>query len=102
MAAATMIALPPPLATPTVSVHIPDAVKPAAHSKMQPAYVLPPSPPLSDDDERQQRRFDLEVAADRPRDEVFPQLEFERPLGETELSYFLPSREDGVNDMYVA
>ncbi|KAJ7824440.1 hypothetical protein B0H14DRAFT_3728571 [Mycena olivaceomarginata] len=25
----------------------------------------------------------------------------ERPLGETEVSYFLPSREDGVNDMYL-
>lgn len=29
-------------------------------------------------------------------------LEIERPLGETELSYFLPSREDGVNDMCVS
>ena len=25
----------------------------------------------------------------------------ERKLGDTELSYFLPSRESGVNDMYV-
>lgn len=25
----------------------------------------------------------------------------ERQLGETEVSYFLPSRESGVNDMYV-
>jgi len=27
-------------------------------------------------------------------------LHIERPLGETEASYFLPSRESGVNDMY--
>jgi hypothetical protein len=26
---------------------------------------------------------------------------FERGLGDTELSYFLPSRESGVNDMWV-
>ncbi|KAJ7110066.1 hypothetical protein C8R44DRAFT_634837 [Mycena epipterygia] len=26
---------------------------------------------------------------------------FERPLGDTEASYFLPSRESGVNDMYL-
>ena len=26
---------------------------------------------------------------------------YERQLGETEVSYFLPSREDGVNDMWV-
>ncbi|KAG7099636.1 hypothetical protein E1B28_001462 [Marasmius oreades] len=26
---------------------------------------------------------------------------YERQLGETEVSYFLPSREDGVNDMYL-
>ncbi|KAI3622817.1 hypothetical protein WG66_015716 [Moniliophthora roreri] len=26
---------------------------------------------------------------------------FERQLGDTEVSYFLPSREDGVNDMYL-
>ena len=25
----------------------------------------------------------------------------ERKLGDTEISYFLPSRESGVNDMYV-
>ncbi|PPR02704.1 hypothetical protein CVT26_009807 [Gymnopilus dilepis] len=28
-------------------------------------------------------------------------LQIERQLGETEVSYFLPSREDGVNDMYL-
>lgn len=27
------------------------------------------------------------------------QARFERQLGDTELSYFLPSRESGVNDM---
>lgn len=26
---------------------------------------------------------------------------FERRMGDTELSYYLPSRADGVNDMYV-
>ena len=26
---------------------------------------------------------------------------FERKMGDTELSYFLPSRQTGVNDMYV-
>ncbi len=28
-------------------------------------------------------------------------VRFERKMGDTELSYFLPSRESGVNDMYV-
>lgn len=30
-----------------------------------------------------------------------PSLSFERRLGDSELSYFLPSRADGVNDMYL-
>ena len=85
----------------SVDVHAP---APAAHkdkAQSQPAYSLPPSPPLSDEDERAADAR-LQATADRPRaDDVFPDLEFERPLGETELSYFLPSREDGVNDMCV-
>lgn len=28
-------------------------------------------------------------------------LSYERKMGDTELSYFLPSRQTGVNDMYV-
>lgn len=28
-------------------------------------------------------------------------VRFERKMGDTELSYFLPSRDSGVNDMYV-
>lgn len=28
-------------------------------------------------------------------------VRFERKMGDTELSYFLPSRQSGVNDMYV-
>lgn len=63
-----------------------------------PAYSLPPSPPLSDDDEQLQKVAD--VAPEKNGSDIFTNLEFERPLGETELSYFLPSRDDGVNDMY--
>lgn len=32
---------------------------------------------------------------------VQQELSFERHLGDTELSYYLPSRGDGVNDMWV-
>ncbi|KAJ3511392.1 hypothetical protein NLJ89_g4124 [Agrocybe chaxingu] len=34
-------------------------------------------------------------------DEGLPSNHVERQLGETEVSYFLPSRESGVNDMYL-
>ena len=40
---------------------------------------------------------DVNVAAEEEKSEVC----FERRLGDTELSYYLPSREDGVNDMSV-
>ncbi|EIN13965.1 hypothetical protein PUNSTDRAFT_95410 [Punctularia strigosozonata HHB-11173 SS5] len=33
--------------------------------------------------------------------ESFPVKRYERRLGDSELSYFLPSRADGVNDMYL-
>lgn len=39
--------------------------------------------------------------ADRRCEEFSAPLTFERKLGDTELSYFLPSRADGVNDMCV-
>lgn len=30
-----------------------------------------------------------------------PEVRYERKMGDTELSYYLPSRANGVNDMYV-
>ena len=90
-------------------------------SKLPLDLHMPLTPPLSDDehdrqsvlsseaesssgscsplDDDETRRMSLEHVADRRRDELPAQLTFERKLGETEVSYFLPSRADGVNDM---
>lgn len=54
----------------------------ATHSTSRPV-----SPPLSDNGSNCEK----DVPGNR----------FERPLGDTEISYFLPSRESGVNDMHV-
>ena len=66
------------------------------------ALELPPTPPFSDDG-RDEGEFvsKLGQAADRTRVPSEPPLVFERKMGDTELSYFLPSRADGVNDMCV-
>ncbi len=42
---------------------------------------------------------DTQSASEVPEEKT--ELCFERPLGDTELSYYLPSRGDGVNDMCV-
>ncbi|KAF8846056.1 hypothetical protein BDN67DRAFT_992998 [Paxillus ammoniavirescens] len=54
----------------------------------------PPSPPLSD-----ASRSELLVASDAVQKLHLPRVE--RKLGSNELSYFLPSRANGVNDMYL-
>lgn len=36
---------------------------------------------------------------DQPSTSTTTPLRFERKMGDTELSYFLPSRQTGVNDM---
>ncbi|KAL5536002.1 hypothetical protein ACEPAF_4096 [Sanghuangporus sanghuang] len=59
-------------------------------------YVLPPTPPLSDDE-----RDEIELASNRYRVSCQSPLVFERSMGDTEMSYYLPSRADGVNDMYL-
>ena len=66
--------------------------------------VLPPTPPLSDDeyDEDVSQKARLQQVADRPRASLQSEIVFERYMGSTELSYFLPSRADGVNDMFVS
>ena len=33
--------------------------------------------------------------------DVQPGIRYERKMGDSELSYYLPSRANGVNDMYV-
>ncbi|KAH8110634.1 hypothetical protein DFH11DRAFT_1730086 [Phellopilus nigrolimitatus] len=72
--------------------------KPAGAAR---GFALPPTPPLSDDEHDDPRvgPARLDAAADRPR--APPTRVFERTLGDTELSYYLPSRADGVNDMYL-
>ena len=59
---------------------------------------FPPTPPLSDDENDLSA---LKRVSFRPKVSAQPSLLVERKMGETELSYFLPSRADGVNDMYV-
>ena len=105
------------------AVTVPDTVVGKPGAQAHPAFALPPSPPLSDspgsptvpvDVAAEERAATARLAAaaarvrlatddEVPEDEQHAQpLEIERPLGETELSYFLPSREDGVNDMCVS
>ncbi|THG97375.1 hypothetical protein EW145_g7627, partial [Phellinidium pouzarii] len=64
-------------------------------------YTLPPSPPLSDDEREHEREHTshLDHIANTPK--ASTPLLYERALGDTELSYYLPSRADGVNDMYL-
>lgn len=50
----------------------------------------PPTPPLSEDESHSPGSDGESV------DELY-----ERKMGDSELSYFLPSRENGVNDMRV-
>lgn len=65
-------------------------------------FQAPPTPPLSDD-EREVAKLSSGtepiVVEDALHDAAGPT--FERRMGDTELSYYLPSRADGVNDMYV-
>ncbi|KAI5122362.1 hypothetical protein M0805_004120 [Coniferiporia weirii] len=63
-------------------------------------YGLPPSPSPTDD-ERDDLVSRLDKLADRQRTPAPPSLVFERTMGDTEASYYLPSRADGVNDMYL-
>ncbi|KAK0208750.1 hypothetical protein DFS33DRAFT_1372027 [Desarmillaria ectypa] len=53
-----------------------------------------PSPALSDVSAHSDQGY-LPVQASRPA------CHYERRMGDTEVSYFLPSRESGVNDMYL-
>lgn len=82
---------------------------------------MPLTPPFSDDEHDRhsmsssepdsgsccspsddEARVLLDDLADRHRAELPPPVVFERKMGETEVSYFLPSRADGVNDMCVS
>lgn len=60
----------------------------------------PPTPPLSGDDASDfAKDVDVFVAEGVP--VASSRLVYERRMGDSEQSYFLPSRADGVNDMYV-
>ncbi|CAL1695027.1 unnamed protein product [Somion occarium] len=59
---------------------------------------LPPTPPLSDDEQSPRLFCHLPDVLSKLSN---PQLRYERKMGDTELSYFLPSRQSGVNDMYL-
>jgi hypothetical protein len=59
-----------------------------------------PSPSASDSDEER----DLQVGTldlSHLHVQVQEGLQYERKLGDSELSYYLPGRASGVNDMYV-
>ena len=68
-----------------------------------PIYQAPPTPPLSDD-EREAAKASTKsepIVVDDASSAAPSAPTFERRMGDTELSYYLPSRADGVNDMYV-
>ncbi|KAI0785040.1 hypothetical protein C8Q75DRAFT_723299 [Abortiporus biennis] len=56
------------------------------------------TPPLSEETQSVDYVEIVHEAAKKPAHE---QVKFERNMGDTELSYFLPSRQSGVNDMYL-
>ena len=68
-----------------------------------PIYQAPPTPPLSDD-EREAAKASTKsepIVVDDASSAAPSAPTFERRMGDTELSYYLPSRADGVNDMYL-
>jgi hypothetical protein len=66
----------------------------ASSSKPEAQPYLPPTPPLSSDDLKSSAR----EASPVPLEQLHG-ARWERKMGDSELSYYLPSREDGVNDM---
>ena len=63
--------------------------------------AAPPTPPLYGD-ETKDTVSEVDVASDEDRRPVEAEkVVFERSMGDSEQSYFLPSRADGVNDMCV-
>ena len=58
----------------------------------------PRTPPLSDDESNGVEET-VDVAASGTKPTATEQLVYERKMGDSEQSYFLPSRADGVNDM---
>ena len=62
---------------------------------MHPALL---TPPLSEDELPLYE--ELKLASPLETCEYDDAAVFERKMGDTELSYFLPSRQSGVNDMY--
>ena len=59
-----------------------------------------PTPPLSAAASDADEHFSFDkVYADRAAAGSSHRLRYERKMGDTELSYFLPSRQSGVNDM---
>ena len=99
-----------PTSMSTSLVYAPSSTTPT--SKPLPGtYTAPPTPPLSDTDDdgspshTTTTTTGVSVPLDAQRsptanEQVYPT--FERQMGDTELSYYLPSRADGVNDMYVS
>lgn len=58
------------------------------------------TPPLSDD-EAVEAAKKSGVTVEHVKQTILDRLVYERPMGDSEQSYFLPSRADGVNDMCV-
>jgi hypothetical protein len=63
------------------------------------ASTLGPSPALSDEGVSNPKGQDV-TASDTPDRQVNGSPHYERQLGESEVSYYLPSRATGVNDMF--
>lgn len=61
---------------------------------------LIPTPPLSDD-EKSPVVSPCSIPAVPSKSRSTSRSQYERKMGDTELSYYLPSRQTGVNDMYV-
>lgn len=102
-----------PARTPSTSRSVPAALRP--HYKRVPdlpsfhdvnmAHKLNlPTPPLSAAASESEKRFsfdDAQSEAGYAPVQVLRGPRYERKMGDTELSYFLPSRQTGVNDMWV-
>lgn len=67
--------------------------------KMDSAFLTPPLSASGSDDEKQFSFDQAQSSDDSTASRTCSRLRYERKMGNTELSYFLPSRQTGVNDM---
>ncbi|KZT02437.1 uncharacterized protein LAESUDRAFT_738728 [Laetiporus sulphureus 93-53] len=67
---------------------------------MSPRPGLPTPPPIGDEERKEYIDSIVPLVAGEP--VCCPEtIRYERKMGDTELSYYLPSRQAGVNDMYL-